>query len=187
MRVISGGLGGNSTIQQGDEGPDVTTLQQNLTDLGYDDNSSLPVTIDGVFGPQTARAVADFQSRQGLKVDSVVGPDTWAAIANALNGGGVNAGPQATPAQAKALQTAASGGSAGTSLQSKIATALTQQPTGTGAPAWYKKPWVIGLGVLGLLGVGYLLMGPKVRFGDFEDPYPLAEEDDEAPKKRRKR
>lgn len=38
------------------------------------------IAIDGVFGPETARAVRDIQSYFGLAVDGVVGPVTFAAM-----------------------------------------------------------------------------------------------------------
>lgn len=37
-------------------------------------------TIDGVYGPQTAHAVANFQAKAGLVVDGEVGPKTWEAL-----------------------------------------------------------------------------------------------------------
>jgi resuscitation-promoting factor RpfB len=40
----------------------------------------LRITADGVWGPQTRRAVIRFQRRHGLEVDGVVGPDTTRAL-----------------------------------------------------------------------------------------------------------
>lgn len=39
-----------------------------------------PGTVDGVYGPQTARAVANFQLFKGLAPDSMVGPETAEAL-----------------------------------------------------------------------------------------------------------
>ena len=37
---------------------------------------------DGIFGPQTQKALADFQKRAGLTVDGVAGQETFDYIAN---------------------------------------------------------------------------------------------------------
>jgi len=41
---------------------------------------SLGITTDGIFGPDTDRAVRAYQAKQGLSVDGIVGPRTWAAL-----------------------------------------------------------------------------------------------------------
>lgn len=52
-------------------GDDVGELQATLGRLGFD-----PGRVDGIFGPRTAHAVADFQRNCGLSVDGVCGPET---------------------------------------------------------------------------------------------------------------
>lgn len=67
------------TLKIGSVGNDVTTLQNNLSIFGFS------VSTDGVFGPMTEKAVADFQEKYGLvSVDGKVGPLTQTAIQTAL-------------------------------------------------------------------------------------------------------
>jgi N-acetylmuramoyl-L-alanine amidase len=56
-------------------GDDVRELQRRLNRLGFDAGG-----VDGVFGPDTAEAVRDFQVNVGLRVDGIVGPDVVGAI-----------------------------------------------------------------------------------------------------------
>jgi len=56
-------------------GDDVTDLQQRLGSLGFDAG-----WLDGIFGPDTERAVRDFQHNQGVTSDGVVGRETVAAF-----------------------------------------------------------------------------------------------------------
>jgi cell wall-associated NlpC family hydrolase len=56
-------------LRKGDRGPAVAAVQR-----------ALAISADGVFGPQTRRAVRAFQARNGLEVDGVVGPMTRAAL-----------------------------------------------------------------------------------------------------------
>ena len=51
-------------------GDDVAELQHRLGALGFDAGK-----VDGIFGPDTAGALADFQRNAGLTVDSSFGPD----------------------------------------------------------------------------------------------------------------
>jgi N-acetylmuramoyl-L-alanine amidase len=56
-------------------GEDVTELQTHLSRLGFDAGR-----IDGIFGPNTAHAVSEFQSNAGLAVDGICSTATATAI-----------------------------------------------------------------------------------------------------------
>lgn len=60
--------GNNLSI--GDAGQTVALLQQALSDLGFS------VSVDGLFGRETANAVAAYQQSQGLLVDGIAGGQT---------------------------------------------------------------------------------------------------------------
>lgn len=62
-------------LQLGDVGPDVTNLQQQLSDLGYYQGP-----IDGDFGEGTQSAVIRFQERNELVADGIAGPLTLSTI-----------------------------------------------------------------------------------------------------------
>lgn len=65
----------SGVLERGMSGPEVTRLQQNLSDLLYN-----PGTIDGSFGYQTEQAVRDFQQKHGLMVDGKAGWQTLQEI-----------------------------------------------------------------------------------------------------------
>ncbi|NEQ98463.1 MAG: hypothetical protein F6K30_17375 [Cyanothece sp. SIO2G6] len=67
------------TLEVGDQGPSVATLQNQLTQLGYYDG---PVT--GYFGSLTEAALIRFQTAQGLSADGIVGSATQSALDRAL-------------------------------------------------------------------------------------------------------
>ncbi|HMK62773.1 MAG TPA: peptidoglycan-binding protein [Acidimicrobiales bacterium] len=52
-------------------GDDVADLQRRLSGLGFDTGR-----VDGIFGEQTARALAEFQRNTGLAADAIVGAST---------------------------------------------------------------------------------------------------------------
>ena len=56
-------------------GPAVRAVQQALAANGIH-----PGRIDGVYGPNTATAVASFQASRGLVVDGMVGEQTAGAL-----------------------------------------------------------------------------------------------------------
>jgi peptidoglycan hydrolase-like protein with peptidoglycan-binding domain len=56
-------------LKLGSRGPGVTRVQRVLR-----------IQADGIFGPQTRRAVRSFQKRHGLLVDGIVGPQTRKAL-----------------------------------------------------------------------------------------------------------
>jgi N-acetylmuramoyl-L-alanine amidase len=62
-----------SPMQRGD---DVAELQRRLGCLGFDAGR-----VDGIFGPNTDRALQDFQRNGGLVADAICGPATLAALA----------------------------------------------------------------------------------------------------------
>lgn len=66
------------TLKQGSHGHDVLLLQQRLTQVGYPLKS-----LDGVFGAETERAVAEFQRDQKLRITGVVNNATWRALKSA--------------------------------------------------------------------------------------------------------
>ncbi len=57
-------------------GDDVSRLQQSLGALGFDAGK-----VDGLFGPDTLRAVLDFQHNRGMLEDGIVGPQVVGELA----------------------------------------------------------------------------------------------------------
>ena len=72
---------GDRLLQQGDENDLVRAMQLALARLGY------PLKGTGYFGGATETAVTDFQETHHLEVDGIVGPETARAIDQALVGG----------------------------------------------------------------------------------------------------
>lgn len=68
---------GSATLRPGDRGAAVNRVQQALMDLGYVLREFGP---DGVFGAETAAAVATFNADTRLGVEGVVGSGTIAAL-----------------------------------------------------------------------------------------------------------
>jgi hypothetical protein len=72
----------DATLRPGSSGASVTSLQQALSELGYE-----PGAADGKYGPATTEAVTAFQKAEGLTEDGIAGPATLAAINTALAAG----------------------------------------------------------------------------------------------------
>lgn len=58
---------------------DLEGVQDALTKLGYD-----PGKVDGKDGPNTQKAVREFQAHVTIKIDGIVGPDTRQALVDEL-------------------------------------------------------------------------------------------------------
>jgi len=77
-----------AALMQGSSGSEVRTMQQKLKNWGYYNGA-----VDGIFGPQTRKAVEYFQRKNGLVADGIVGKKTLAALgmsggASSQTGGG---------------------------------------------------------------------------------------------------
>lgn len=57
------------------EGPDVTHVQERLTELGFYNQE-----IDGIYDEDVFEAVRTYQTEYGLNPDGIVGPETWNSI-----------------------------------------------------------------------------------------------------------
>jgi peptidoglycan hydrolase-like protein with peptidoglycan-binding domain len=62
-------------LRLGDQGPEVTNLQQELRQRGFN-----PGRVDGVYGSQTQEAVRQFQRTRGLFADGIAGGETLTAL-----------------------------------------------------------------------------------------------------------
>lgn len=68
------------TISVGARGDNVRTIQRLLERIAQGIGGIPAVSVDGVFGPQTERAVVALQRLYGIKPTGVVGPLTWDAL-----------------------------------------------------------------------------------------------------------
>lgn len=65
----------HASVRYGDTGPEVQKVQEHLKWFGYS------IDVDGIFGPQTLKAVKHWQKVNGLKIDGIVGPVTSKSLA----------------------------------------------------------------------------------------------------------
>jgi hypothetical protein len=70
-----------NAAEPGDRGVEVTEVQTLLKGYGY------TVTVDGVYGPQTEKAVRSWQKSNGLRVDGIAGPVTMNSLRGAVRVG----------------------------------------------------------------------------------------------------
>lgn len=72
------------TVREGSRGTAVRAVQYYLRRLAAYYSDIPTVTVDGVFGTATTRAVKAWQTRAGLTVDGVVGRLTWNSLYSAV-------------------------------------------------------------------------------------------------------
>jgi peptidoglycan hydrolase-like protein with peptidoglycan-binding domain len=85
--LAAGGSGGARAVQSA--GSSVSALQ-----------SALGIPADGIYGPQTRRAVRRFQAAHGLAVDGIAGPITLGALGLSTGGGGTSTSSSGSSASA---------------------------------------------------------------------------------------
>ena len=73
----------------GDTGPEVALLQTRLNQMAAQDSAIPAVTVDGVYGQATARAVRAVQRSLGYSATGAVGPVLWSYIITQGQGYGV--------------------------------------------------------------------------------------------------
>lgn len=75
------GILSDGALQIGEQGPEIAKLQDSLIKLGINDHIKNPIKADGIFGPDTQRAVQAFQLWHGTEqVNGVADRRTLAAI-----------------------------------------------------------------------------------------------------------
>lgn len=58
----------------------IRSLQTMLRVIAEDDGSSPTVIPDGIYGPQTIRAISAFQQKHGIPITGVTDENTWNAV-----------------------------------------------------------------------------------------------------------
>jgi peptidoglycan hydrolase-like protein with peptidoglycan-binding domain len=73
------------TLKEGSNGDVVSSLQTILTNGADGQWITMPLGIDGEFGPNTRASVEAFQSWGGVTADGVVGDQTWSVSLHATS------------------------------------------------------------------------------------------------------
>jgi Transglycosylase-like domain/Putative peptidoglycan binding domain len=102
--ALASGSAGVTLLHRGSQGSTIVAVQK-----------ALGISADGVYGPQTRRAVMAFQRAHGLIVDGVVGPQTLGALGlGSLSGSGSgdtsSGDPSAPSSQLQKIAQCESGG-----------------------------------------------------------------------------
>lgn len=93
LMFLTGAAFASPTLHTGSHGHDVLLLQKKLKTIGYTISS-----VDGVYGNETERAVAEFQRDQKIRVTGIVNNATWRALKKAKQREwGANVPPPAAP------------------------------------------------------------------------------------------
>jgi peptidoglycan hydrolase-like protein with peptidoglycan-binding domain len=71
-------------VQRGSTGDAVRGVQEEFQFRNLSGDPHKGVQIDGDFGPKTEDAVRDFQQALAISVDGVVGPVTWRALVSGM-------------------------------------------------------------------------------------------------------
>ncbi|UJB19908.1 MULTISPECIES: peptidoglycan-binding domain-containing protein [Lysobacter] len=120
----------DGVLRRGEQGAEVQRLQEALNRNG----AQLPT--NGVYGPQTEAAVADYQRRHNLgSVDGIAGPRTLGALGIAVAAPAATAPNAQAPAPAPVAPTPAAPPSAPSPVPAPAAPAQAQAPAQAPAPA----------------------------------------------------
>lgn len=79
----------DGVLRHRETGPDIRSLQQGLSELGYTGRDGKALALDGNYGLNTEHAVRAFQRAHDLKIDGIAGPLTLEAIGKQVQAGEV--------------------------------------------------------------------------------------------------
>ena len=67
-------------LVEGDRGEEVRVIQQYINRIAQSDPAVPEITVDGIFGPQTKRAVIAIQKQLDVEQNGAIGPVEWVEI-----------------------------------------------------------------------------------------------------------